>query len=266
MSERTLKVSSPHMTGDDVRGWQRTLLDQMDQWGWKGVHKRLKLDGDYGVTTRTFSSLVLKGLGIAQEEMARGITPELRIKVRNRNLSVAERRRAAWRTTWRVAMRRKFAPKKVRSPIRPVNIDQDSWGWHPGIHDGIDLICDSGTPLYAIVKSKVVRADADGWWALGAKPSPGHPVSDGDGIIVLESLVNSGPIKKGMHLCYGHAEHARVKEGDTVDAGDHIGSAGFANAGHVHFMVNDDRPVNGLYRGVGDRDPEPIYRYARKRG
>lgn len=48
-------------------------------------------------------------------------------------------------------------------------------------------------------------------------------------------------------------------------AGQHICRAGFANAPHFHFMVNSeasrfwsgDRP-----RGLGDRDPWPIVKYA----
>lgn len=30
-------------------------------------------------------------------------------------------------------------------------------------------------------------------------------------------------------------------------------------------MVNDDPPVNGLYRGVGDRDPKPYLQFAQER-
>jgi murein DD-endopeptidase MepM/ murein hydrolase activator NlpD len=63
-----------------------------------------------------------------------------------------------------------------------------------------------------------------------------------------------------MHFGYGHAEHARVREGDTVKAGQRIGRAGFANAPHVHFMVNGGNTT----RGVGDRDPMPFVRYAIK--
>jgi murein DD-endopeptidase MepM/ murein hydrolase activator NlpD len=132
----------------------------------------------------------------------------------------------------------------------------DSWGWHPGVHDGIDLICPPNEPLYAICKATVVRADAAGWWGKGA---PADPVlkAKGDGIIVIRSLVDAGPIRKGMNLCYGHAEGAVVKAGQTVEAGDHIGHAGFANAWHTHFMVNMRKDALGL----GDRDPKPVVDY-----
>jgi murein DD-endopeptidase MepM/ murein hydrolase activator NlpD len=92
----------------------------------------------------------------------------------------------------------------------------------------------------------------------GAQPSNGHPISDGDGIVVLRSLVDVGPFKKGLNFAYGHAENPQVKPGKVVEAGEVIAHAGFANAWHVHFMVNgrtDDR-------GVGDRDPMPFVEFA----
>jgi murein DD-endopeptidase MepM/ murein hydrolase activator NlpD len=129
----------------------------------------------------------------------------------------------------------------------------DAWGYHPGVHDGVDLICPASEPLIAMCHAKVVRADAGGWWGKGA---PADPVlkARGDGIIILRSLVDAGLVRKGMNLCYGHAEHAKVKAGQEVHAGDVIGEAGFANAWHVHFMVN----MRADTRGVGDRDPRPV--------
>jgi hypothetical protein len=51
-----------------------------------------------------------------------------------------------------------------------------------------------------------------------------------------------------------------VRAGETVEAGQRIGHAGFANAWHVHFMIN----ARSDTRGVGDRDPRPFYEYAMK--
>jgi hypothetical protein len=115
-----------------------------------------------------------------------------------------------------------------------------------------------------MTRSRVVRVSPSGWWGNNPQPSPGHPISDGDGIIILECLVDVGPIKRGLHICYGHAEHATVKAGDIVEAGQVIGHAGFARAWHVSFLLNDDAPVNGLYRGVGDRDPLPVLRWVKE--
>jgi murein DD-endopeptidase MepM/ murein hydrolase activator NlpD len=141
-------------------------------------------------------------------------------------------------------------------PVRHTDMAKNTNGWTgPNGHDGIDLLTPEDEPLLAMVKSRVVRVSPANWWGNNPRPSPGHPISDGDGIIVLESLVDVGPIKRGLHICYGHGEHATVKVGEIVEAGRVIGKAGWAVVPHVHFMLNDDAPVNGLYRGVGDRDP-----------
>jgi murein DD-endopeptidase MepM/ murein hydrolase activator NlpD len=156
-----------------------------------------------------------------------------------------------------------LATPKVAMPVR-TDMAKNTNGWNPPGHDGIDLLCAENAPLFAVCKSRVVRVSPDGWWGNNPRPSPGHPVSDGDGIIILESLVDVGPIKRGLHFGYGHGEHATVKVGDVVEAGQVIGKAGWAVVPHVHFMVNDDAPVNGLYRGVGDRDPRPVLDFVLK--
>jgi murein DD-endopeptidase MepM/ murein hydrolase activator NlpD len=154
---------------------------------------------------------------------------------------------------------RELVTAKVSTPMK--HILEDSWGYHPPVHDGIDLICPTSEPLLAICRAKVVRADAGGWWGKGAPADPALKAR-GDGIIILRSLIDAGPIKAGMNLCYGHAEHATVKVGQTVEAGQMIGHAGFANAWHTHFMVN----MRGDTKGVGDRDPKPVVDYARSGG
>lgn len=150
----------------------------------------------------------------------------------------------------------------VASPLR--KIIGHSWGWHPGVHDGVDLICESDATIYALCDGTIVDARSSGWWGKGAQASSGHPVSDGDGIIQLQCSVDRGPFRPGLVFGYGHAEKATVKVGDKVRAGQVIGHAGFANAWHVHFMANDGhkRRSDGGYSGVGDRDPWPYVDYA----
>ncbi len=138
----------------------------------------------------------------------------------------------------------------------------DSWGWHGAAHDGVDLICEADATLYAICDAEVVDVRAGGWWGKGARASGGHSVADGDGIIQLRCTVDEGPFKPGLHFAYGHAEKATVAVGQKVKAGQVIGHAGFANAWHVHFMVNG----GGHLRGIGDRDPLPFVRYAIQHG
>lgn len=141
----------------------------------------------------------------------------------------------------------------VEPPLKTVLAD--SWGYHPPVHDGIDLICPKDARLFAMCDGEVVRADSGGWWGK----APSGNVALGDGIIIIRCTINSGPFKPGLNICYGHAEKAKVKPGDKVKAGDYIGHAGLAVAWHVHLMVNGRTDT----RGVGDRDPEPYYAYAR---
>lgn len=251
--DRTLVVESPHMTGEDVEAWQRTLNRQFKAWD---VDYRVTVDGDYGVATRDATATILYGLGIDRKEMAGGVTPELRVKVREERLTEAEKRRKDERKEWRLRLRKKHEDGgHVAPPL--AKILSSSWGWHPGAHDGVDLICQPNATIYALCDAKVIDVRASGWWGK----APSGDVSKGDGIVQLECLTDVGPFKKGMHFGYGHAEHAVVEEGQIVKAGDPLGKAGLAVAWHVHFMANG----GGTDRGTGDRDPMPFVNYAMER-
>ena len=251
---RTFKIKSPPVHGDDVKAWQEILNKQFDAWN---IDFHVRVDGEYRVPVRAATADVVYGLGISRLLLRDGLTPELRTKVRHKRLTRGERLRMALRTRFRGKLREKHDAGGVASPVH--KILESSWGFQSG-HDGVDLICPEDAPIFAICKAKVIDVRATGWWGLSATASPGHPIADGDGIIQLECLADRGPFRKGMHFGYGHAEHARVSEGDTVKAGQRIGRAGFANAPHVHFMVNGGNTT----RGVGDRDPMPFVRYAIK--
>jgi murein DD-endopeptidase MepM/ murein hydrolase activator NlpD len=256
---RTFKVTSPHMKGDDIAEFQKMLKAQFATWK---VNYPLAIDGDYGVATRAACASVCHGLGmIASEMMQHGVTPALRTKIRNKDLTDAERTRYDERRDYRSALRDKFEGGGVCSPL--VKILAHSNGYSAG-HDGVDLICPKDAPGFAICNAKVVRADAGGWWGKGAPRDPAVRAK-GDGIVILQSLVNIGPIKKGMLFGYGHAEGARVTKGQIVHAGDRICRAGFANAPHFHFMINSGAPRfwdGSRPPGIGDRDPWPIVKYA----
>lgn len=137
-------------------------------------------------------------------------------------------------------------------------------GFNPPVHDGVDLISDANDIGYAICDGTIVDVRSSGWWGKGAQASHGHPISDGDGIVQLQCTTNSGPFRAGMVFGYGHAEHARVDAGQHVKAGEPICHAGFANAWHFHFMVNDGdkRRSDGGFSGVGTRDPWTFVSYA----
>jgi murein DD-endopeptidase MepM/ murein hydrolase activator NlpD len=253
MSERTFKVDDPHMRGDDVKAWQHTLNRQMQTWN---VAYRIPEDGDYGVGTRDLTASVCHGMGLASasEAMKDGVTPALRVKLRNKNLTAAEKIRFAARAPWRAAFRKRYAGGGFASPVN--KILAHSWGYHPGVHDGVDLICPPNAVIYALCDAEVFDVRSSGWWGK----APSGDVSKGDGIIQLRCLADAGPFKKGLHFGYGHAEHAVVRKGDKVKAGDVLGNAGLAVAWHVHFMCNG----GGTDRGVGDRDPWPYVEWAIK--
>jgi murein DD-endopeptidase MepM/ murein hydrolase activator NlpD len=203
------------------------------------------------IVTRWKARLVIRKRLLASARAAlrrKPDSPSLVAKVNERKKQVAEAERV---------IARHSLTNKVAAPVKETG---HSWGYHPGVHDGVDLICGPDATLYAICDARVIDVRSSGWWGLGAKASSGHPISDGDGIIQLECLVDIGPFRKGMHFGYGHAEGAIVAQGQMVRAGQRIGHAGFANAWHVHFMVNG----GNTDRGVGDRDPWPFVSYAEK--
>ena len=248
------------MHGSDIKEWQK---DVKALFAKMSIHCPIKIDGIYGQATRSFTAELCYADGLtAKTAMKRGVTPELRVKLRHGKLTDAEKKAKASqkRKDYRATLRKRWDPNGVHSPV--AKILADSWGWHPGIHDGLDVICLPAAPIFAMCKAKVIDVRAGGWWGLGA---PTDPVlkAKGDGIIQIEVLETVGPFKKGMHIGYGHAEGAVVKVGQHVQPGQHLGHAGFANAWHVHLMVNNGSEGT---RGVGTQEPRPLLDYAVKNG
>lgn len=256
---RTFKVRSPHTNGTDVASWQREIVREFDRMG---INCPLKADGIYGVATRAFNASLCHALGmIAADVMKDGVSPELRTRIRNRRLTTAERTRMAARLGWRRRLRARYAGVSGGGVCAPVaKIIEDSWGYHPPGHDGIDVICPEHAPLFAMVRSEVVRADAGGWWGK----TPSGDATKGDGIIILRVLEDIGPFRKGQCIGYGHAERPLVKIGQEVRAGQQIGTAGLAVAYHIHLMLNAG--THAVAVGRGDRDPRAILDYSVKNG
>ena len=249
---RTLNLTTPHQRGEDVEAWRIFVARKFRSWN---IHYPLAPGDQYDQATRAATATLMRAWGVrsAQEAMASGVTSWWRTKIRNDSRSLTERALFVARAPYRASLRRKYSAKGIAAPL--AHVIEDSWGYHPPGHDGLDLICAEDAPLFAICDGTIVRADASGWWGKGAQASAGHPVSDGDGVIILRCGVNRGPFKKGLNFVYGHAEHATVKAGDRVKAGQVIGKAGFANAAHVHLCVNGRKDT----LGVGDRDPRPFW-------
>lgn len=255
MSERTFKVGSKLMEGSDVKAWQE-LIDK--EFKHLKINCPIKKDGVYGVHTRTYSAALLRARGLSLRLMDDGVTPPLRSKIRNRTLNAMEQKRFDAKTTqeYRAKLKEQWDPKKVHKPVSVILAD--SWDYHPPVHDGIDVICKPNAAVYAMVKCKVIDVRASGWWGK----APSGEVAKGDGIVQVEILETVGPFKKGHHIGYGHCEHARVKVGDVVQAGEVIALAGLAVAWHIHLMYNDGSTT----RGVGNLNPRAILEYAKKNG
>lgn len=251
---RTFKISDgAPMRGNDIKVWQELILEIGHGWN---VHFPLKTDGIYGMATRSFSKMVLYGRGFSHEQLEGGITPWLRQLTRNPEARpLAVELRAKHRKDFRDGLRRKFDDADVASPIN--KIITMTWGFHPGVHDGIDLICGPKAPIFAICDATVIDVRPSGWW--GSNPT--GEVWKGDGIIQIECTNSEGPFRRGMHFGYGHAEGADVKVGQSVLAGQRLGEAGLAVAWHIHLMANHGE--FGL-TGKGSIDPRPFVDYAIK--
>lgn len=254
---RTYKIDTPPMRGQDIENWQREIKNEFARMD---IDCPIKPDGIYGVVTRAYTASLAHALGMnASEVMAAGVTPELRSRIRHRELTQQEQQRFAEREDWRRKLRDRYDSSSIVDVHRPVTkIIEDSWGYHPPVHDGVDVICLPNAPLYAMVKSRVIDVRDRGWWGK----APSGDVSKGDGIIQLEVLETVGPFKKGNHIGYGHAEHAKVKVGQIVEPGHAIGLAGLAVAWHIHLMYND----GSTNKGIGTIDSRPILDYAVKHG
>jgi murein DD-endopeptidase MepM/ murein hydrolase activator NlpD len=107
-------------------------------------------------------------------------------------------------------------------------------------HEGIDIRAPRGSPVYAAHSGVVVYAD-DSWASYG----------------------NMIVIKKGeFFTVYGHNDNNHVREGDTVERGEHIadvGMTGDATGPHLHFELRIERnrslitavdPLSVTYLGV----------------
>lgn len=103
-------------------------------------------------------------------------------------------------------------------------------------HQGIDIVVPIGTPLVAVVDATVKSSTAGGVPC----PTTGDP---GRGVSLLDSAGNS--------YYYGHMDTVSVEKGQTVRAGQYIGTVGQSgnacvSVPHLHFSINEntDKVVN----------------------
>lgn len=107
---------------------------------------------------------------------------------------------------------------------------------------GIDLAAPSGTPYYAVAAGKVILARSSGGYGYCVM------VDHGGGVITV----------------YGHSEGLAVSEGQTVEAGQKIGTVGdtgYAFGSNLHFEVRvDGQQVDPLeyLKGKGATAPSAV--------
>lgn len=111
---------------------------------------------------------------------------------------------------------------KLLIPIEGVVSSNFGMRWGK-MHKGIDIANEAGTPIYAAMDGKVTYS---GW-------------IEGYGKVIIIDHGNK------LETIYGHCSVLRVKVGDTVTKGHHIGdvgSTGRSTGPHVHFEVR----INGV--------------------
>jgi murein DD-endopeptidase MepM/ murein hydrolase activator NlpD len=93
-------------------------------------------------------------------------------------------------------------------------------------HTGVDVAAEEGSPVLAAAPGIVLRAGRRGGYGNAVE------IDNGSGISTL----------------YGHASALKVKEGDSVKAGDPValvGHTGRATGSHLHFEVRKDgKPID----------------------
>lgn len=266
MSDRTFKLQTPSMRGDDIKSWEEELKDLFSKIG---IRAPIVPNGVYASIDRSYARSFVYAIGLDPNQvLENGVTPDVRTALRHWHSRITPEQSKALeaRTDWRHRLRQRYHDLEQNNQGKTSTfLDKllaDSWGYHPGVHDGIDLISLPDVPIHAPFKCEVIDVRDKGWWGLGA---PKDPVlrAKGDGIVQLKILEDVGPVKKGWHIGLGHAEKARVKVGDIVKAGTWVANTGFANAWHIHCVLNNG--TVGL-RGIGNLDPQAMVDYTIKHG
>lgn len=107
MSDRTFKIKSPPMKGDDIRDWQRFLVEAFRKWK-IDISSDLEVDGEYGERTRAWTRSFFNNTGYAVSLLDGGLTPALRIKARNYRRTVVEKARFLARKPNRAKIRKRY--------------------------------------------------------------------------------------------------------------------------------------------------------------
>ena len=124
---------------------------------------------------------------------------------------------------------------KMIMPLKPIRVSSDfGYRVNPitgnyGIHGGVDLSADSGTPIKAVLSGKILKSKYSSDYGNFVT------IDHGDGLVTL----------------YAHCSKLLVRAGDTVSQGDTIalvGSTGRSTGPHLHLEVRiNDVRINPDY-------------------
>ena len=104
---RTFRLTTPPMTGRDVKAFQRLLNQRFATWK---IDKRVREDGRYDPKTKHAAHQVAYGLGIAAKDDVGPLTPGLRALIRNPSRRTAQQLdRAQRRRPWLRKLREQHA-------------------------------------------------------------------------------------------------------------------------------------------------------------
>lgn len=117
--------------------------------------------------------------------------------------------------------------KSIKNTVGPPGIRTNPDG-SPRSHDGWDIACAVGSPVYAVLDGEVVAAD--------------RTSTEGYGKIVILKVEFSG---KTYFVLYAHLSSIKVQVGDRVAEGDVLGRSGQSgnarsqrwSEAHLHFEV-----------------------------
>ncbi len=105
--QRTFRLTTPPMTGRDVKAFQRALNQRYASWN---VDKHVREDGRYEAGTKRAGHQVAYGLGIAGKDDVGPLTPALRALIRNPSRRTAQQLdRAQRRRPWLRKLREQHA-------------------------------------------------------------------------------------------------------------------------------------------------------------
>jgi murein DD-endopeptidase MepM/ murein hydrolase activator NlpD len=116
---------------------------------------------------------------------------------------------------------------KIYAPIPGANQISSPYGPRWGrMHNGIDVPCPTGTACIAPADGKIGKFAQDGGFSSG-------------GMVHFVFTEDTGSIKRGTVIGWGHCVDVKVKPGQTVKAGQKLAVSNHP-APHVHFIQRSD--------------------------